>query len=195
MPRTACTHGMLVDQLTSGPVSETYVPVALQGRRSRHVLAGGALGSSVRQRCGWPAACADGRDPWTYCRSAPRLLALWHVPQWVLESRGGVHLGRMRIDARSSKRWPTLSGQWPRQGRTCLRASRRSVWQRVRRFRTSTRKRLPTLSGRAKTRLRSSRRSVRQLANIANNSQSWKPLLDIFVFPQHSFHTIRSSGG
>ena len=66
---------------------ETLVPVALQGRRSRHVLAGAVLGSLVRQRCGLAAACAGGREPWTSCRSAPRLLALWHVPQCVLESR------------------------------------------------------------------------------------------------------------
>ncbi len=46
------------------------MPVALQGRRSRHGLAGAALGSFVRQRCAGPR----------------------HVPQCVLVRRGGVHL-------------------------------------------------------------------------------------------------------
>ena len=51
------------------------VPVALQGRRSRHVLACAILGSLVGQRCGWPAARAGRRDPWISCWSALRLLA------------------------------------------------------------------------------------------------------------------------
>ncbi len=63
---------------------ETLMPVALQGRRSRFVLAGAILGSIVGQRCGWAAACAGRRDPWIFCRSALRLLARWHVPQCVL---------------------------------------------------------------------------------------------------------------
>ncbi len=88
-----------------------------------------STGSSTRPWCLWRCE-ADGRGICWQARSLDLLsvsaTAVGSVVRAAvrclgkLESRGGAHLGRMRIDARSSKRLPARSGQCPRQARSCL---------------------------------------------------------------------------